>query len=225
MKRLAAVLALLLLAGCHAPTDKPQPAPRKVAAGLVALPCETTGPLAPVNRGYCRLGRNYVRAPGLAVLNSTALSLRHRWPGLQLRYMEASWAKGVRPMPPHLSHGDGRQIDLALFYLGKDGQPLAGPPKLWGYEAFEPPRRESERVCVGKRGKNDRPDPPRDRSWRLDETRTAALVRTLAADPRVRRIFIEPHLKTRLGLAGLAKVRFAGCQAARHDDHIHVDFF
>jgi hypothetical protein len=41
----------------------------------------------------------------------------------------------------------------------------------------------------------------------------------------VRRVFIEPHLKARLDLARLSKVRFAGCRAARHDDHIHVDFY
>ena len=29
----------------------------------------------------------------------------------------------------------------------------------------------------------------------------------------------------RPGFSGSGKVRFAGCQAARHDDHIHVDFY
>ena len=67
-------------------------------------------------------------------------------------------------------------------------------------------------------------DPPADRAWRLDEDRTRDLLALLVADPRVRRIFVEPHLKTRLGFDGNAKVRFAGCQAARHDDHVHVDF-
>ncbi len=31
----------------------------------------------------------------------------------------------------------------------------------------------------------------------------------------------KPHLKTRLKLSS-AKIRFHGCQAVRHDDHIHV---
>lgn len=131
-------------------------------------------------------------------------------------------------MPPHLSHGDGRQVDLALFYVDLRGRPLAGPPTPSGYRAFEPPLKNSDRRCTGatkRPPKIDAPDPPRDRAWRLDEVRTAALVRLLAADPRVRRIFIEPHLKARLGLTHLAKVRFAGCQAARHDDHIHIDFY
>jgi len=69
------------------------------------------------------------------------------------------------------------------------------------------------------------PDPPASRAWRLDEARTRTLIRAFADDRRVRRVFIEPHLKARLGFAGNAKVRFAGCQAARHDDHLHVDFY
>ncbi|MDQ0466365.1 hypothetical protein QO010_004158 [Caulobacter ginsengisoli] len=225
MKRLAVTLALLALAGCHAPGARP-PAADRPAKGLVALPCAGSGALAPANTGYCRLQRNYVAAKGLAVLQDATTAMQAKFPGARVLYLEASWPLGKRPMPPHLSHGDGREVDLAFYYVDRAGKPLAKPPRSWGYEAFEPPRREAERACAGgRRGKNDRPDPPRDRAWRLDEARTAALVKVLAADPRVRRIFIEPHLKTRLGLTTYGKVRFAGCQAARHDDHIHVDFF
>ena len=49
-------------------------------------------------------------------------------------------------------------------------------------------------------------------------------MQALLAERHVRRIFVEPHLKRRLGFAGEARVRFAGCSAARHDDHLHVDF-
>jgi hypothetical protein len=147
--------------------------------------------------------------------------------------MEASWPSGKVPMPPHLSHGNGHQIDLALYYENRNAQPLAGPPiqappEQPGYGAYEPPRREAERVCVGNRGPDNafsRPDPPNSRSWRLDEGRTANLVTHLVQYKRVRRIFIEPHLKKRLGLSQKTKVRFAGCWVARHDDHIHVDFY
>jgi hypothetical protein len=46
-----------------------------------------------------------------------------------------------------------------------------------------------------------------------------------AAAPVLRHILIEPHLERRPGLWGHPKLRFAGCQAARHDDHLHVDFY
>jgi hypothetical protein len=42
-----------------------------------------------------------------------------------------------------------------------------------------------------------------------------------ADDLAVDRIFIEPHLAQRLGVSS-PLVRFQGCRAARHDDHIHV---
>ena len=33
--------------------------------------------------------------------------------------------------------------------------------------------------------------------------------------------WLEPHLKNRLGITH-SKLRFQGCQAVRHDDHIDV---
>ncbi len=58
----------------------------------------------------------------------------------------------------------------------------------------------------------------------FDAERTAALVNILAANKRVEKIFIEPHLKRRLGLSS-PKIRFHGCQAVRHDDHVHVQIY
>ena len=197
------------------------------AAGLVRLPCGG-GALRPNGVLNCVDERNYVTPPALAALQQAAQTVRTAYPGAAVRYMEASWASGKRPMPPHLSHGDGREVDLALYYETARGSPLGRTPTLdpLGYGAFEPPRTEAERVCKdGALGANDAPDPPKTRAWRLDETRTRLLLKTLTADPRVRRVFIEPHLKARLGFGGDDKVRFAGCQAARHDDHLHVDFF
>lgn len=223
----------LLLAACgpaQAPTVAPRPpdpipAPGHIAPGLVPLPCEETGPLRPVLGGYCVRQRHYVTDRAEKALQRAAKAVAAKHPGSTVLFMEASWPTGVRPMPPHHSHGDGRQIDLALFYADDAGRPLERPPTKSGYRASEPPRRESERVCKGVRSaKNDWADPPADRPWRLDETRTRDMIRVLSADPAVRRIFLEPHLKTRLGFARDPKVRFAGCRAARHDDHIHVDF-
>jgi hypothetical protein len=215
----------LTFAACHSP---PPPRPKPNPAGLVTLTCGKTGPIAPTGLVHCLRGRNYVTPPARAALINAAARIEAQFPGSRLLYMEASWASGKKPMPPHLSHGDGRQIDLAMFYQDRAGKPLTGPPTLDpnGYGAYEPPRTEAARACAhGERGWFERPDPPKSRNWRLDEARTRLLIRTLAGDPRVRRIFVEPHLKARLGFAANGKVRFAGCGAARHDDHIHVDFY
>ena len=54
----------------------------------------------------------------------------------------------------------------------------------------------------------------------FDLKRTAFFIRLLTQDANIKKIFIEPHLKTRMRLKH-AKIRFHGCHAVRHDDHIH----
>ncbi|MEW5683594.1 MAG: hypothetical protein AB1942_01610 [Pseudomonadota bacterium] len=213
----AALAAALLLAG-------PARADAEAATnGLVPLPCAAAGPLRPHASGYCLAARHYVSPAASAALRKAAAAVAHDHPGAVIRYMEASWPSARRPMPPHVSHGDGRQVDLAILYEDRKGR-LRAPPTRSGYGAFEPPRREAERVCRGVAGHHARPDPEPGRDWRMAVAPTRDLIRALSADPRVRRIFVEPHLKARLGFADDPKVRFAGCGVARHDDHLHVDF-
>ena len=59
------------------------------------------------------------------------------------------------------------------------------------------------------------------KNYIFDSVRTKALVVRFVAEPAIGKVFIEPHLKTRLGL-NYDKVRYHGCNAVRHDDHIHV---
>ena len=56
----------------------------------------------------------------------------------------------------------------------------------------------------------------------FDEERSKEMIRLFAQEKEVQKIFLEPHLKSRLGLNEFEKIRFQGCKAARHDDHIHV---
>ncbi|MEN8123116.1 MAG: hypothetical protein ABFS35_22450, partial [Bacteroidota bacterium] len=55
----------------------------------------------------------------------------------------------------------------------------------------------------------------------LSETATRDLMNEIVKQPEIGKIFIEPHLKNRLNLTS-GKVRFHGCGAVRHDDHIHI---
>jgi len=56
----------------------------------------------------------------------------------------------------------------------------------------------------------------------FDSTRAKAEVLFFANRENIGKIFIEPHLKTRLELVDIDKIRYHGCHAVRHDDHIHV---
>jgi len=218
---LAAIGFGLLLAACtqqHVPERLPN------AAGLVRLPCGDAV-LRPVNPFYCDHRRNYVTPAALSVMTDASRAMSTRYPGFVLWYMDASGQDGHRPFPPHLSHGDGREVDVALVYDDRGGRPLDRPPTPSGYHANINPRPGDPLPCKGVAGPFRTPDVAGDPPWRLDEARTRTLVQTLTADRRVRRLFLEPHLKLRLGLASDAKVHFQGCWAARHDDHIHVDVF
>jgi hypothetical protein len=61
-----------------------------------------------------------------------------------------------------------------------------------------------------------------DRPFEAGRTR-AALAWLVSEGPRhgLERIFIEPHLAKRLGVAS-PLIGFQGCRAARHGDHIHL---
>lgn len=233
MKAWAAAV-LLMLAGCDRASDgipwrgKPGSVEPN-AAGLVSLPCDASTPLEPTRPYYCRRDRHFVTPSARDALVAVARTMRERYSGEVLRFMDASGPDGRKPFPPHRSHGDGRQIDLGLYYTDVEGRPLDRFPatdRYGGYWPAEPPPPGEEIACPdGRPGRAEKPDPPADRPWRLDEARTKALVETLIADRRVRRVLIEPHLERRFGLWGHPKLRFAGCQAARHDDHLHVDFY
>ena len=125
------------------------------------------------------------------------------------------------PMLPHLSHGDGDKLDLAFYYVDAGGYAPGRTASPIGYFAFE---RVGEETCPAVW-----PTLRWDMAWfqplvrdlDLEPQRTAALIRALVADPRVGKVFVEPPLAARLGVAA-EKVRFQGCRAARHDDHIHL---
>ena len=59
-------------------------------------------------------------------------------------------------------------------------------------------------------------------NYAFDEMRTRAMIELFAAQASVHKMFIEPHLKTRLGLNAMDKLGFQGCRAVRHDDHLHI---
>ncbi len=144
------------------------------------------------------------------------------------RYLDAGFPyAGGFPMLPHLSHRDGRDVDLAFFWRdAKSGDPVS-PPAPLGYWIYAGPRAGERQPC-----RNLRAYLRWDFDWvqplfaavQLDRARTAALFDVLlrrGPEHGLRKILLEPHLRDRLGLdSGL--VRFQGCHAARHDDHLHL---
>jgi hypothetical protein len=206
---LAASLAVVPLAG---------------AFGRAPLPCGVAGEvtLAPRTFLTCLLNRHYSALPARQALQKINNEFSAEYRGFRVAYLDAGFPffDGF-PMMPHLSHGDGRKIDLALIY--PDGSATPSPIGYWG---FAQPRQGDPQPCAGQTGLlrwNMTWLQPLLPGKELDAPHTAALVKALARSPAVSRIFLEPHLRRRLALDH-PKIRFQGCAAARHDDHIHVEF-
>lgn len=124
------------------------------------------------------------------------------------------------PLLPHLSHADGEAADIAFYYRNGGAYLPGATPSPIGYFAFE----AGPTDCPLK-WPTLRWDFPWLQglwpAWELDEPRMRSVLRSLAADPRVGKVLLEPHLEARLGVRS-AKIRFQACAAARHDDHIHI---
>ncbi|WP_425073241.1 hypothetical protein [Sagittula sp. S175] len=191
-------------------------------AGRVALPC-TGDVLRMQSPVYCVAMRNFVTPEMALVAQGAAEAVARQYPGTVTLALDGGlpFLDGF-PLLPHLSHDDGEKLDLAFYYADEAYAPgrSRSPIGYFAFEALDAP------VC-----------PPAwltlrwDLRWlqplwsasdlQVEEARTVALIHALETDARVAKIFVEPPLLQRWGLAG-PKLRFQGCRAARHDDHVHV---
>ncbi len=187
--------------------------------GRVPLPCWGTGSIRPATRLTCLANRHYVRPALLKVLQRAARSMKTQDPIASLIYLDANFPffDGF-PLLPHLSHSDGRKIDLGFVYQ------RPGVPSPIGYWAYVPLGPKVRAACPDRlwdlRWDFDRLQPLFSK-WQLDARKTRTLIRALTEQREVSKVLLEPHLRARMKL-DRAKVRFQGCRAARHDDHLHV---
>lgn len=196
--------------------------------GRVPLPIFETHNVKPRTIWTALMNRNYVRPEFREAIFNVAANMNKEYPGTVLNYLDACqpFINGY-PMLGHLSHTDGRKLDVALCYLNKAGEQSNLTPSPTGYGIYEGPEKnevDQQFLCRQKGfwqgnalgGKlNDHSE------FLFDEARTRSLTNYFAQEVLIEKIFIEPHLETRLGLTN-PKIRFQGCHASRHDDHIHV---
>ncbi|MCI4669620.1 MAG: hypothetical protein MRZ79_15910 [Bacteroidia bacterium] len=203
----------------------------KSLSGRVPLPFSSKH-VKPLHWGYFLLNRNYVKPQLKEIVLKTADKLGKAHPGSYVSYLDACFPfKNGYPLLPHISHNDGRKIDLAYFYKQKkSGKELNGKtPAPIGYgSTLEVRKGEVNRpkYCIENGHWNYNftaklfPKFPW-RNYEFDVKRSRTMVSLFASNPGVGKVFLEPHVKARLGLQG-KKLRSAGCHAVRHDDHIHV---
>lgn len=204
------------------------------ALGRVPLPFWATSmqPLQPLNRLTYLLNRHYVTPQLYETISKVALQMQQQYPGTITAYLDANlpFINGF-PLVPHLSHKDGKKLDLAFFYTNAQTQTALQivAPSWIGYGGCELPKlRESNQTAICEKkgfwqyGILEKLFGKSNTSYAFDEERTRHIIQLLTADKRISKIFIEPHLKSRLGFSNNAKVRFHGCRSVRHDDHIHL---
>jgi hypothetical protein len=157
--------------------------------------------------------------------------MNKKFPGTTINYLDANFPFINKfPLPPHRSHSDGKKLDLSFLYL--DSKTLIHTdkiPSFIGYGVCEEPRSGEENIPDECKEKGywqynilrDIISQGNKNSYTFDSVRTKQLLLYAASQKEIGRIFLEPHLKKRLKLKS-PKIRFHGCQAVRHDDHIHI---
>ena len=184
--------------------------------------------IKPTNYITVLFNRNYVRPELNELLNQTGKVLSEA--NIQIRYLDANFPFINRfPLLPHLSHNDGKKIDLSLIYETKNGKISNRQKSVSGYGIFESPKPgEFNQIEACLKSGYLQYDYPKyitfgeiNKDLVFSKTGTKKLIKTILKNENLGKIFIEPHLKSRMELED-SRIRFHGCRAVRHDDHIHV---
>lgn len=181
--------------------------------------------LKPQNHIYPLLFRNYVDNELYNVLQQSTIDLAHL--GIKTTYLDANFPflNGF-PLFPHLSHNDGKKIDIAFMYLENNNK-IDQKPSFMGYGAFvddvNPTSNQCKKQGYWQYDLTKYLSPDKSDAFRLDKENTKTLIQGLLYRNKNSKIFIEPYLKKELGLSKYDNIRFHGCQAVRHDDHIHFE--
>lgn len=197
----------------------------------VPLPIRDAQGLVPHSYFTILLNRHYVKPELKRELIEVSQNFQQAYPRSIIAYLDANFpfTDGF-PLLPHISHNDGKKIDLAFFYL-KNKQPTNKKPSVSGYGKFVDQLNESPsqtEVCQKKGnwyydytkfltfGSRD--------DLTFDTKRTKKLIDLIDSRSATQKILLEPHLKKRMNLHS-NKIRFQGCHSVRHDDHIHIQIY
>ena len=177
------------------------------------------------------LNRNYVTPELKTALFEVAGEMNRKYPGTVINYLDANFPfiNGFSLLP-HLSHNDGKKLDISFCYSdNKTGMQTNECPSFIGYGICEEPTKKEQQMFAICKAKGYwqydllRSVTPQNNkaNFLFDADRTKMLIQLFANRNSVEKIFVEPHLKIRMKLNN-DKIRFQGCHAVRHDDHIHI---
>lgn len=184
--------------------------------------------IKPTNYMTVLLNRNYVKPKLNELLSITEKKITRE--KIEIHYLDANFPFINKfPLLPHLSHNDGNKIDLSLVYETKNGIITNRQKSISGYGFFVKPK-TTEYNQIEKCLKNGyfQYDYPKyltlgkiNSELVFSEKGTKKLIEKILENKDLGKLFIEPHLKNRMNLKN-NKIRYHGCRAVRHDDHIHI---
>ena len=190
-------------------------------------PIQNSAKIEPTNFMTILLNRNYVRPELNQLLYKTEQNLVNA--PFKIKYLDASFPFINKfPLLPHLSHNDGKKVDISFIYENSQGT-VDDKKSRSGYGVFVPLKQgeySQTKMCKSKGAFQY--DYPKyltlgkiNEDLNFSEKGTKELIDAFLKNQELGKLFIEPNLKKRLGLSN-KKVRNHGCRAVRHDDHIHV---
>jgi hypothetical protein len=116
LRRMSAVVIALTAYGGMTAFVVP---PLAASMGRVPLPCSSAGTGAIVAATWltCALNRGYVRPEIRDLVTDLASATAQHFPGSKITTLEGNlpFIDGF-PLLPHLSHRDGKKVDIAFFY-------------------------------------------------------------------------------------------------------------
>lgn len=178
------------------------------------------------------LNRRYVVANVRTVIDVAAQKIAKIYPGTVTEYLECGFPFFDYPMRPHLSHNDGRKIDISFFYFDPVTKQRSNERPSWlGYGVSEVPQlgEQDQPAYCAQKGywvySFMKHITPQYKNLAFDAPRTRDFLRFLLSDNRLQSILIEPHLETRLGLQNNNKIKTPPCNSVRHDDHVHLSIY
>ncbi|GGE09897.1 hypothetical protein GCM10010831_09280 [Psychroflexus salis] len=202
----------------------------KLASLFGRVKIKSTAFVQPHSSFYSWSNRNYVTKELHQVLQNMGKDLSENNPGIQLVYLDANFPflDGF-PLLPHRYHNDGKKIDISFIYQ-ENNQLTNAKPSFSGYGIFESPLKgEVNQINECLNTGYSQYDFTKfitlgtvNPKLKFDEIINRNFLNDFLAEDFVQTIFIEPHLKTRLGLNN-EKLIYHGCGTVRHDDHIHVE--
>jgi len=200
--------------------------------GRTPLPISATSeiPLKPAHWLFILTNRHYVTPKLKKTIIQISQQMQSQYPEIQVIYLDANFPfLDNFPLFPHLSHDDGEKLDIAFVYKSRQNHTFLSETPTWsGYGYCEKPKKgeyNQSKYCTEKgywmynllsKFTNENSD------YKFDYQANSYLLKLMVKNPAIRKIFLEPHLKTRLKLLRYSKIRFHGCHSVRHDDHIHL---